>query len=406
MSGTPPRVFISYSHDSETHKQRVLELSERLRADGVDATIDQYIANDGPPQGWPRWMDEQLRDANFVLMLCTSVYRRRVEGREETGRGRGVAWEGNLVYQHIYNAAARNDRFLPVLLDGASLDDVPLPLQGVPSYRPTDEQGYEVLYRRLTGQPLVQKGTLGSLRALPSRRVSVEMLPADGPPGASDVDGSGQQISAPGTHPPRSPELLSRSSTALAGLAAALLLLIGAAIFVWSRQLPDIYQVRVRVLDVQGRSVDDARVTSSVGGEVMRSGTDWQFTIPATARPADGKVIVRAERPAAFQQGETELQLGRSAAVPATIELRGDPQVRVRGIVLDTSRSAIAAARVVVIGYEEHALTGEDGAFSLPAHAADGQQVQVRAQKAGYEASELWHPAGNTPLIVVLQPNR
>jgi hypothetical protein len=37
---TPPRVFISYSHDSEAHRERVLALSERLRADGIDADLD------------------------------------------------------------------------------------------------------------------------------------------------------------------------------------------------------------------------------------------------------------------------------------------------------------------------------------------------------------------------------
>jgi hypothetical protein len=38
------RVFISYSHDSIEHARLVLELAERLRADGVDAQLDQYVA--------------------------------------------------------------------------------------------------------------------------------------------------------------------------------------------------------------------------------------------------------------------------------------------------------------------------------------------------------------------------
>jgi len=36
-----PRVFISYSHDSDTHRERVLALSQRLRADGVETFLDQ-----------------------------------------------------------------------------------------------------------------------------------------------------------------------------------------------------------------------------------------------------------------------------------------------------------------------------------------------------------------------------
>ena len=30
-----PRVFISYSHDSDEHRERVLALANRLRSDGV-----------------------------------------------------------------------------------------------------------------------------------------------------------------------------------------------------------------------------------------------------------------------------------------------------------------------------------------------------------------------------------
>lgn len=36
-------VFISYSHDSDTHCERVLALSERLRTDGIETLLDQYV---------------------------------------------------------------------------------------------------------------------------------------------------------------------------------------------------------------------------------------------------------------------------------------------------------------------------------------------------------------------------
>jgi len=46
-----PKVFISYSHDSREHKDRVLELSDRLRDDGIDCHLDQY--EESPAEGWP-----------------------------------------------------------------------------------------------------------------------------------------------------------------------------------------------------------------------------------------------------------------------------------------------------------------------------------------------------------------
>src|SRR2546421_7965942 len=108
----PPILFISYSHDSPEHADRVLELSDHLRLDGIDCILDQYEVS--PPEGFPRWMDRQIRDADFVLMICTPAYYRRVMGEEKPGLGLGVRWESDLIYQYIYNAGTVNDRFLPI----------------------------------------------------------------------------------------------------------------------------------------------------------------------------------------------------------------------------------------------------------------------------------------------------
>jgi TIR domain len=71
MASDPPKVLISYSHDSPEHKDRVLVLSNRLRGEGIDCTIDQYLLV--PPEGWPRWMEKQIRESDFVLMVCTET---------------------------------------------------------------------------------------------------------------------------------------------------------------------------------------------------------------------------------------------------------------------------------------------------------------------------------------------
>jgi hypothetical protein len=76
-----PRLFISYSHDSAEHEDRVLALADRLRDDGIDALIDQYET--APPDGWPMWMDREIQRADFVAMVCTETYLRRVEGRNK-----------------------------------------------------------------------------------------------------------------------------------------------------------------------------------------------------------------------------------------------------------------------------------------------------------------------------------
>src|SRR5260370_12384263 len=164
-------------------------------------------------------MDRQIRAADFVLMICTSIYYRRWMGEEEQGKGHGVQWESTLIYQYIYNAGTANTRFIPVLLEGADASAIPIPWQGVKYYQPTTEAGYEELYRRLTGQPRTRKGELGTLEQLPSRERKF----------VSSTDPSDDQSPAPaGTLPtpwntpyPRNPfftgreELLAQLSTAL-----------------------------------------------------------------------------------------------------------------------------------------------------------------------------------------------
>lgn len=171
-----PRVFISYSHDSAEHAEKVLAFADKLRAEGIDAVLDQYEVS--PPEGWPMWMDREIRGADFVLMICTETYYKRVMGEEEPGKGLGVKWEGKLIYQHIYQAGAENLRFLPVLFEGGEVANIPRPLQDATRYYVDTKRGYEDLYRRLTNQPKTKKGPLGKLKALGSREARTDFFAA------------------------------------------------------------------------------------------------------------------------------------------------------------------------------------------------------------------------------------
>jgi hypothetical protein len=167
VNEAPLKVFISYSHDSLEHDDRVLAFSDRLRADGIDCNLDQYAVS--PAEGWPRWMDRQIHEADFVLMVCTPTYFRRVMGEEELDTGYGVMWESQIIYQYIYNQGTINTKFIPVLLEGANISDIPTPLKSAMYYHLSTDTGYEELYRRLTHQPRTLKPLPGKLKQLPSR---------------------------------------------------------------------------------------------------------------------------------------------------------------------------------------------------------------------------------------------
>ncbi len=177
----PPRVFISYSHDSEQHDLRVLEFSNRLRQDGIDAFLDRYEV--APSQGWSEWSAEQMAAADFVLLICTDTYRARFESNNDfesnNERAWGVAFEANLVLQEIYNNKGKNVKYIPVIL-GDSLDVIPAILRTYTYYRYPD--GYEEIYRRLTNNPAISVPPLGKLSegALPERKLPITRVHSKG----------------------------------------------------------------------------------------------------------------------------------------------------------------------------------------------------------------------------------
>ena len=162
-----PRVFISYTHDSLEHIDRVWDLSERLRADGVDCCIDQQ--EESPPEGWPRWCRNQVQEAQFVLVACTETYQRRYEGKEEPDKGLGGQWEGFVITEELYEAAAKNAKFVPVILSSDDGPFIPVELRATTRYDLGRPDGYDTLLRRVTNQP-ARKATpvADKVRTLPA----------------------------------------------------------------------------------------------------------------------------------------------------------------------------------------------------------------------------------------------
>jgi hypothetical protein len=183
------RVFVSYSHDSPDHMDRVLGLCNRLRADGVDGVIDQYEIS--PAQGWPRWTHAQIENAKYVLVVCTETYARRFNGIEPTGKGLGAKWEGAVITQSLYDAEAGNDKFIPILFSAHDAPHIPTVLRGVTNYDVTTDAGYWRLYRRLTNQPEVAKPLLGELKPLPPLERQQEFIPLSGGDSAGRTYGRG-----------------------------------------------------------------------------------------------------------------------------------------------------------------------------------------------------------------------
>ena len=172
---TPPKVFISYTHDSPAHKRRVLELAKRLRSHQIDARIDQHVED--TPVEWPEWTARQLREADLVLIVCTSQYRDAFEDNVDPGLNKGAKWEARFIRRQLYKTGSVNEKFVPVLLNGATEQDVPDELQGTSHYSPNDPPSYESLCRRITGKRRIVPRPLGNPLDLPAEPVDLPPLP-------------------------------------------------------------------------------------------------------------------------------------------------------------------------------------------------------------------------------------
>lgn len=105
-----PKVFISYSWDSETHKKWVRELAERLVSNGVAVHLDQW--NVVPGDSLTAFMEEQVSQCDFILVICTPNY--ATKSLQRTG---GVGYEQQIISGQIAAGVERR-KFIPVVREG------------------------------------------------------------------------------------------------------------------------------------------------------------------------------------------------------------------------------------------------------------------------------------------------
>ncbi|MDQ3011859.1 MAG: SUMF1/EgtB/PvdO family nonheme iron enzyme [Acidobacteriota bacterium] len=168
----PPKIFISYSHDTPEHADRVMKLSDALCQWGIDCHIDQYEL---APANWLRWMERQIKDADSVLIICTETYCRRFEGRET--RPSGVGWEGGVISVELYQRQDEAAKFIPVVFSLEDAEHIPTVLRATHRHHiniekldvrnPKADPSTERLYRHLAKMPSVVKPKIGKMLVLP-----------------------------------------------------------------------------------------------------------------------------------------------------------------------------------------------------------------------------------------------
>lgn len=166
MSKEHPKVFISYSWEEDTHQQWVRELADRLLADGIDATIDQYDASLG--DRLPHFMEQSITAADYVLIICTPLYKEKADNRKG-----GVGYEGHIITEELYSKG--NERkFIPVIRKGSFNDAMPTFLAGKLGIDLKDSIHFDNNYRDLitTIYGVKLKPKIGHAPSYVSKKVS------------------------------------------------------------------------------------------------------------------------------------------------------------------------------------------------------------------------------------------
>lgn len=157
MSALPPRLFVSYSHDSQAHKDWVLALATRLVANGVDVVLDQWDLTLG--SDLPRFMEAGLTGAQRVLAVCSELY---VE-KANAGIG-GVGYEKMILTAQLMQSIS-GDRIVPVIRNNGSAIPTPTFLGSRVYVDFRDDIVYEVRYaellRDIHGQKIRPRPSLG-----------------------------------------------------------------------------------------------------------------------------------------------------------------------------------------------------------------------------------------------------
>lgn len=166
-----PKVFISYSHQDKDYEKKVYEFANRLRMDGIDASVDLYV--EAPIEGWPSWMEKQIMWADYVIVLASKSYHDKYYTNVN---GKGVSWEVRMVYQSLYDENCETTKYIPAFFEDNDSEYILMSLKSFTYYNVSREDQYEKLYMRLCGVNKYQKPELGKLRVLEPKKQRTSMI--------------------------------------------------------------------------------------------------------------------------------------------------------------------------------------------------------------------------------------
>ena len=152
-----PKVFASYSHDSDEHKEWVLQLCTKLVENGIDVILDQW--NLGAGDDLTLFVEKGVRDSDRVLVICTDTYVRKANA----GEG-GVGYERLIVTAQLAQDLGTN-KFIPIIRQSSADEKTPTFLATRVYIDFTDDSEFDEkvneLLHEIHNVPIIRKPRLG-----------------------------------------------------------------------------------------------------------------------------------------------------------------------------------------------------------------------------------------------------
>lgn len=146
----PPRAFLSYSWEDDSHSNWVRSLATKLQESGVLIILDQWDLPLGSDQFY--FMERSIEKSDFVIVVCTPTYAQRANGREG-----GVGFETRVITSE-FAKKIESRKFIPVLRRGDWDSSAPLYLKSIHGVDlrsdPHSQSEFDKLVRTLHREPV------------------------------------------------------------------------------------------------------------------------------------------------------------------------------------------------------------------------------------------------------------
>ena len=149
-----PKVFVSYSWDSNEHNEWVSKFVSKLRSNGVDAKYDRLLTQRGTTN-LDKMMVEEIKNSDYVLVILTEKYAEKANNHEG-----GVGFETQLL---ITESRKNLQKIIPIVrvTEGKAENVIPYYLQSAHyidfSNSSNFDDSYEHLFYRIYKTDMITK---------------------------------------------------------------------------------------------------------------------------------------------------------------------------------------------------------------------------------------------------------